>query len=104
MGVPKGASMSELDELDTKSMARAAKWAEWGTGYRIEHSTKPATIGAILDSSPVAVLCWLGEKLEGIMIAERDRKLQFILADLSLYWFTCTAGTCLWEYRAVSIG
>lgn len=102
MGVPKGASVSDLDELDTKAMARALKWGEWGTGYRIEHSTKPATIGAILDSSPVAMLCWIGEKLEGIMISDRARKLHFILADLSLYWFTNTAGTCLWEYRSVS--
>ncbi len=103
MGVPEGASLDELDETDTQAMARAMKWRQWGEGYRIEHSTKPATIGAILDSSPVAVLCWIGEKLEGIRIEDRAKKLHFILSDLSLYWYTNTAATCIWEYRSVRV-
>ncbi|BEI82238.1 hypothetical protein CcaverHIS002_0301060 [Cutaneotrichosporon cavernicola] len=100
MGVPNGASVDDLDETDAKAMARGMTWRQWGEGYRVEHSTKPATIGAVLDSSPVAVLCWIGEKLEGINIKDRAKKLHFILADLSLYWYTNTAATCIWEYRS----
>lgn len=58
MGVPKGMKIEDLDEQDQKGLARARAWSEWGQGYRLEHSTRPATIGAVLDSSPVAVLAW----------------------------------------------
>ena len=55
---PEGADLASLDEFDQKGLARAAAWGQWGQGYRIEQSTKPATIGAVLESSPVAVLAW----------------------------------------------
>jgi len=50
--------MSTLDETDKKCLQRANMWESWGLGYLVEHATKPATIGAILESSPVAVLAW----------------------------------------------
>lgn len=35
-------------------------------------------------------------------MADREKKVHWLLSDVSLYWFTNTASSCLWEYRAVS--
>jgi hypothetical protein len=70
------------------------------------HATKPATIGAALDDSPVALAAWLGEKLtrwssttaDGQSAFDRDR----LLSTLTLYWATRTAALSLlpyWAYR-----
>jgi microsomal epoxide hydrolase len=50
--------MGALDDTDRKALERAALWDRWGRGYFYEHLSKPATIGAVLESSPVAVLAW----------------------------------------------
>lgn len=50
--------LAALDATDKKCIERAQVWESWGLGYLVEHATMPATIGAILESSPVAVLAW----------------------------------------------
>ncbi|TXT06046.1 hypothetical protein VHUM_03519 [Vanrija humicola] len=86
-----------LDELDQRAMKRAVQWERWGQGYFWEHATKPATIGAVLESSPIALLAWIGEKLNDSGIPD---SLNWTLAEVSLYWFTNSAATCLWQYKA----
>ena len=41
------------------------EWSAEEGGYAHMHATKPATIGAALDDSPVALAAWVGEKLTG---------------------------------------
>jgi len=73
-------------------------------GYSHMHATKPATIGAALDDSPVALAAWLGEKLTrwssttagGQPAFGRDQ----LLSTLTLYWTTRTAASSLLPYWA----
>jgi microsomal epoxide hydrolase len=37
---------------------KAAKWRQSGMAYAFEHGTRPATIGFMLSSSPLAMLVW----------------------------------------------
>lgn len=88
-----------LDKVDQAAVARSNMWSGFGTGYLVEQATKPGTIGAVLESSPIAVLAWIGEKLA---YAKARDPMHFLLAEVSLYWFTGTAATCLWFYRSGS--
>lgn len=93
----KNLKMADLDAVDQQAMKRAQTWEAVGLGYLVEHATKPGTIGAVLESSPLASLAWIGEKL---MHARVPDPIEFVLKEVSLYWFTNTQATCLWEYRA----
>jgi pimeloyl-ACP methyl ester carboxylesterase len=82
------------------------EWSAEEGGYAHMHATKPATIGAALDDSPVALAAWAGEKLtrwsstaaDGQPAIDRDH----LLSTLTLYWTTRTAASSLlpyWAYR-----
>ena len=82
------------------------QWSAEEGGYAHMHATKPATIGAALDDSPVALAAWIGEKLtrwssttaDGQPALGRDH----LLSTLTLYWATRTAASSLlpyWAYR-----
>jgi pimeloyl-ACP methyl ester carboxylesterase len=82
------------------------EWSAEEGGYAHMHATKPATIGAALDDSPVALAAWIGEKLtrwsstaaDGRPAVDRDH----LLSTLTLYWTTRTATSSLlpyWAYR-----
>ncbi|SCO92624.1 uncharacterized protein FRV6_16752 [Fusarium oxysporum] len=71
------------------------------TGAALLQSTRPATIGAMVSSSPMALLSWIGEKFlewpdDAIDIDE-------ILTNVSLYWFTDTMPRCIYTYRGTFI-
>jgi pimeloyl-ACP methyl ester carboxylesterase len=82
------------------------EWSAEEGGYAHMHATKPATIGAALDDSPVALAAWVGEKLTqwssttagGQPAFDRDH----LLSTLTLYWTTRTAATSLLPYWAHS--
>jgi pimeloyl-ACP methyl ester carboxylesterase len=82
----------------------ADQWSAEEGGYAHLHSTKPATIGAALDDSPVALAAWIGEKLtrwssttaDGQPALGRDH----LLSTLTLYWATRTAASSLLPYWA----
>ena len=84
----------------------AAAWTAAEGGYAHMHATKPATIGAALDDSPVGLAAWIGEKLlawsgttpDGQPAYPRD----LMLSTLTLYWATKTAGSALLPYWANS--
>jgi pimeloyl-ACP methyl ester carboxylesterase len=79
-------------------------WSAEEGGYAHMHATKPATVGAGLDDSPVALAAWIGEKLVrwssttagGEPAFDRDH----LLATLTLYWTTRTAASSLLPYWA----
>jgi pimeloyl-ACP methyl ester carboxylesterase len=82
----------------------AEHWSAEEGGYAHMHATKPATIGAALDDSPVALAAWVGEKLtrwssttpDGRPAFDRDQ----LLSTLTLYWTTRTAASSLLPYWA----
>jgi microsomal epoxide hydrolase len=47
-----------LSPLEQRAMDSAKRWREKGSAYALEHGTKPSTIGAVLSSSPLALLAW----------------------------------------------
>lgn len=71
--------------------------------YALEHATRPATIGLVLSSSPLALLAWIGEKhLE--WSDTDDIPLDKILSMVTLYWFTSSIARCIWPYRGIISG
>ncbi|KAI7576958.1 hypothetical protein KC316_g10469, partial [Hortaea werneckii] len=64
--------------------------AEEGTGYRLEQSTKPQTLGYSLTDSPVGLLAWMLEKLHDWTDAYPWTDDE-ILTWVSIYYFS-TAG------------
>ena len=85
-----------LDEVE--------QWSAEEGGYAHMHATKPATIGAALDDSPLALAAWIGEKLTrwssttagGRSAFDRD----LLLSTLTLYWATRTGASSLLPYWA----
>jgi hypothetical protein len=56
--VPKALSTDGLDDVDKECVERFHYFNRYEFGYRDEHATKPATIGMVVESSPVALLAW----------------------------------------------
>ncbi|KAJ5753576.1 alpha/beta-hydrolase [Penicillium nucicola] len=51
-----------LTPLGEFEEANTVEWSNTGTGYFVEQTTKPTTIGLALYDSPVGQLAWIGEK------------------------------------------
>ena len=64
------------------------------------HATRPATIGLVLQSSPIALLAWAAEKM--LEWTDIDPPMETILEEVSLYWLTETIARSVWPYRRVS--
>ena len=50
----------KLTEQEQKGLTRMEKFFSKGRAYAHEHGTKPATIGFVMASSPIAQLAWIG--------------------------------------------
>jgi microsomal epoxide hydrolase len=57
-GKPEGADGSEIEDVEIEGVKRYESWGKKGTGYALEHGTRPATVGLALSASPVALLAW----------------------------------------------
>ncbi|KAK5172060.1 uncharacterized protein LTR77_003697 [Saxophila tyrrhenica] len=88
---------SEYNEFEREGLRRSAEFKRIGAAYATEHATRTSTIGAVLSSSPLALLAWVGEKF--LEWTDNDPAMYTILADISLYWLTECAATCLYPYR-----
>jgi pimeloyl-ACP methyl ester carboxylesterase len=66
-------------------------------GYGILQSTRPQTLAYALTDSPVGQLAWIAEKFQAWTDAAIDR--DAILTNISIYWFTRTAGSAARLYR-----
>jgi microsomal epoxide hydrolase len=93
---------TDMDELEKKAMARGEAFARNGSAYALEHGSRPATIGLVLSSSPLALLAWIGEKF--LEWTDEDPPLDEILESISLYWLTDTFPRCIYPYRAFTQG
>jgi pimeloyl-ACP methyl ester carboxylesterase len=109
LGFPSGAP-GELDGLSAEEQKRLGRIKEFqteGMGYIHIQGTRPQTLAYGLTDSPVAQLAWIVEKLKEWTdpvnqlpedAIDRDR----ILTNVSLYWFTRTAGTSANLYYEMS--
>jgi microsomal epoxide hydrolase len=88
---------SSIDAVEKEGLDRHNFFLHNGTGYALEHATRPSTIGFVLSSSPLALLAWIGEKF--MDWTDDDPSPDVILESVTLYWLTRCASTNLWSYR-----
>lgn len=55
---PDDEEAKQLSAGDQKHMSRTMDFATMGNAYARMHGTRPATIGLVLSSSPIALLAW----------------------------------------------
>lgn len=58
MGQPKDDSVAKPTAAEAKGMERSQAFNKFGSAYGNMHGTRPATIGVVLSSSPIALLAW----------------------------------------------
>ncbi|GAB3653572.1 epoxide hydrolase [Nocardioides korecus] len=87
----------DLTDDERERVEELRRFAREGSGYRSIQSTRPQTLAYALTDSPVGQLAWIVEKFrewtdnDGLPedAVDRDR----LLTDVSIYWFTRTAGS-----------
>jgi pimeloyl-ACP methyl ester carboxylesterase len=103
LGFPSGdpSELAGLTAAEQQRLARIQEFKNDGMGYIQIQGTRPQTLAYGLTDSPVGLLAWIVEKLkewtDGDLpedAIDRDR----ILTNISLYWFTGTAGTAAQLY------
>ncbi len=97
------AEMAALTEAERARLAAMEKWQQQSSAYMQVQGTRPQTIGQALTDSPSGLLAWIVEKFQEWTnpaavapedAVDRDR----ILTDVSIYWFTATAGSAAHTY------
>ncbi|KAL4887549.1 alpha/beta-hydrolase [Aspergillus karnatakaensis] len=91
---------SELEEFE---QANTEEWTNSGTGYFVEQTTKPNTIGLALHDNPVGQLAWIGEKFlnwsdPNAGQAPSVNTHNEILRSVSLYYLTKSFATSVLTY------
>lgn len=94
---PDPAAVASLDAGDLERLGHGARFAEDGIGWQKIQSTRPQTLAYALTDSPVGQLAWIVEKFyEWTGAVERPEEVidrDTILAIVTLYWLTATAGS-----------
>ena len=93
---PPGINPRDVTESETKNLSRLVEFNTRGNAYAKEHGTKSATIGLTLSSSPLALLCWIGEKY--LEWTDETPSTDEILDSVMLYWVTETFPRCIYPY------
>jgi pimeloyl-ACP methyl ester carboxylesterase len=94
-----------LSADDKAGLAALAHFQREESGYALEQSTKPQTIGAALNDSPAALLAWMIEKFRTWSDCDGDPENAFtrdqLLTIVTIYWVTETgasAARLYWEH------
>ena len=93
-------------EAEADHFAAVERWSAEEGGYSHQHATKPATLAAGLQDSPVGLAAWIGEKVVSWSSVDAAGQPAFgtdrLLETLTVYWVTGTIGSSLlpyWAYR-----
>ena len=96
----------DLSDQDRADLAALAQFQREESGYALEQSTKPQTIGAALNDSPAGLLAWMVEKFRTWSDCEGDPEKCFtkdqLITNVMTYWVTQTAASSMrlyWEHR-----
>jgi epoxide hydrolase len=89
--------MAELTDREKVSLTKIEKFTTDQWGYNALQSTRPQTLAYGLTDSPVGQLAWIVEKFkewtdEAKELPEDAVDRDQLLADVTLYWLTRTAG------------
>ncbi len=92
-----GDPMAGLSDEEKLNMQTSEQFSKEGMGYFHIQSTKPQTLSYALNDSPVGLAAWIAEKFRAWSDCDGDVEkvytLDELLANISLYWFTRTAGS-----------
>jgi pimeloyl-ACP methyl ester carboxylesterase len=80
-----------LTDAEQDRLRRLQEFRDDRMGFNAIQSTRPQTLAYGLHDSPAGQLAWIAEKFEEWTDAPVDRDL--LLTNVSLYWFTGTAGS-----------
>ena len=95
--------LAAMTEADRGRLAAMEEWQQRSGAYMQIQGTRPQTIAYALTDSPAGLLAWIVEKFQEWTdpaaelpedAVDRDR----ILTDVSIYWFTGTAGSAAHTY------
>jgi len=97
------AVMAALTEADRARLAAMQQWQERSGAYMQLQGTRPQTIAHALTDSPAGLLAWIVEKFQdwtdpAAKLPEDAVDRDTILTDVSIYWFTGTAGSAAHTY------
>lgn len=92
-----------MTEADRARFAVMQEWQQRFAAYMQVQGTRPQTIAHALTDSPVGLLAWIVEKFgewsdPAAKLPEDAVDRDTILADVSIYWFTGTAGSAAHTY------
>ena len=92
------AEQATLSPTDKERLQRMQGFLAEGNGYFQIQSTRPQTLSYALTDSPAGQLAWIVEKFKEWTNSGHERPedaipRDVILTDVSLYWFTGTAGS-----------
>jgi pimeloyl-ACP methyl ester carboxylesterase len=82
-----------LSAPDRERVERMAAFAANRPGYQVLQATRPQTISYALTDSPVGQLAWIAEKFTEWVDPASTISDDVLLTDVSIYWFTRTAGS-----------
>jgi pimeloyl-ACP methyl ester carboxylesterase len=105
-------SMENLSEAEKASLAEAADFQKWETGYSSQQSTRPQTLGYGLSDSPTGQCAWIVEKFKAWTDCdghpENAVSRNELLDNVMVYWLTNTAASSArlyWmSYRNINLG
>ncbi len=91
---------------EQRERERLERSRQTSTGYMVQQSTKPQTLGIALQDSPAGLAAWIVEKFHAWSDCDGDLFSAFtpdqLLTNISVYWVTATAASSLriyWESR-----
>ncbi|KAJ7585314.1 Alpha/Beta hydrolase protein [Mycena floridula] len=87
-----------LDSFGQFAEARVIEWTSTGTGYLVEQSTKPNTIGLALQDNPVGQLAWISEKFDSWSDPNGEVTDSDIFTTVSLYFLSETFLSSVYIY------
>lgn len=84
----------DLSGAEEKFLEKIEKWQRTEGAYSMIQSTKPNSLAPALNDSPMGLAAWILEKFNAWSDdLERNFSKDQLLENLSLYWFTQTAGS-----------
>jgi pimeloyl-ACP methyl ester carboxylesterase len=98
----------EISEADRAALAELQRFRQEESGYALEQSTKPQTLGVGLNDSPAGLLAWIVEKFRAWSDCDGHPENAFarddLISNVMTYWVTqtITSSTRLYWERAHS--
>lgn len=109
MGEPDEAELERCSDVERDRYRRVGEFLQSEFGYISIQSTRPQLIGMAMTDSPIAQLAWMLDKFRAWTYpfdAEPDGPLgrERILAHVTLYWLTRSAGSAAYTVYAADAG